>query len=198
MVAYLIKFLILLSPFALFTYLHSIMEELSHRDFLRVIFKASFTSCIIFIISASYGSEILEHLLSIKFESFEIFGGIVLVAFSLVFLIQGKQSFFTLKGGLDKLAADIALPFMVGAATVSLSIIIGNTFTELKAVLIIVSAMVLNYGVLVALLFLKYNFLRKKFRVAFDKLLGVLTRLNGFIIGAIGVDMVYRAIVNIS
>lgn len=198
MIGYIVKFLILLSPFALFVYLHSVMEDLSRRDFLSVILKASITSVLIFIIFAMFGTLILEDLLSIEFESFKIFGGIVLVAFAVVFIVQGKQSFFTLKGSLDNLASEIALPFMVGAATVSLSIVMGNSFSHLKSIFVILSAMIVNYGIIVILLYLKYDVLKRNYRKAFDKIMGTISRLNGFIIGSIGINMIYEAIKHIS
>ena len=60
-------------------------------------------------------------------ESFRIFGGVVLLSFGFLYIVKGDTALISIKEDLDDLASEIALPFMVGAATISLSIIIGNS-----------------------------------------------------------------------
>ena len=48
MIQTVIEFLVLLSPFALFLYLRPVMQELSHRDFIKVLLKATIISFAIF------------------------------------------------------------------------------------------------------------------------------------------------------
>lgn len=196
MTTFLISFLVLLNPFALFIYLRNVMDELSRKDFLIVLLNSSLMSLTIFIIFALTGTFIFQKLFSISFESFRIFGGIVLITFALSFIVQGKRSFITLKGSLDDLASEIALPFMVGAATVSLSVIIGEALSPLQTVLILVFSIFINYLTIWGLMKIRYDILKKKSRLAFDKSLVIVLRLNGFFVGAIGVDMIFKALNN--
>jgi len=169
MTTFLISFLVLLNPFALFIYLRNVMDELSRKDFLIVLLNSSLMSLTIFIIFAT---------------------------FALSFIVQGKRSFITLKGSLDDLASEIALPFMVGAATVSLSVIIGEALSGPNTVFILSASIVINYFTIWMLMKVRYDFLKKKSRLAFDKSLIILLRLNGFFVGAIGVDMIFKALNN--
>lgn len=194
MLSFILNFLVLLNPFALFIYLNPVMEELKPKDFFDVLTKASITSLIIFILFLFFGSEFFQHVLKIRFESFRIFGGIVISTFALIFIIQGKKSFFTLKGTLDDIAAEIALPFMVGAATVSLAIVIGDAFTDEKSVFIVFASLLLNQFIIMLLFWLKYKVFKKRLRAAFDKCMSMFLRLNGFLVGAIGVNMIISGV----
>lgn len=192
-----VSFLVLFNPIALFIYLNGIIEELPRKTFLQVLLKASVTSCIILIIFAVLGDKIFAKILSIRFASFQIFGGLVVLTIALIFIIQGKKSILTLRENLDDMASEIALPFMVGATTVSLSIIIGNHFSALQSAGIIAVSLLINYLGLLLLIVLKYDMLKNRLRVAFDKTLNIFLRLNGFFLGAIGVDMIIKGILRV-
>jgi multiple antibiotic resistance protein len=166
------------------------MEELTRKSFSKVLLKATLISFIIFSIFARYGAFIFERVLSIHFASFRIFGGIVIVIFAIIFIVQGRRSFFTLKGSLDDLAAEIALPFLVGAATVSLSVIIGNNFSFPRSIIIILISLIANFAIIILLTLIKYNFLPRRLKIVFDKTMIIFLRLNGFLIGAIGLEMI--------
>lgn len=194
MAQFVISFLVLLNPFALFVYLSPIAKELNQHDFLLVLLKAAGLSLAIFLVTTLFGEYIFIKFLFIDFASFKIFGGIVITLYALIFIIQGKKSFFVLKGSLDDLAAEIALPFMVGAATVSLCIIIGNKFRPLQAAGVIIVAMIIHVSLVFLLTFLRYTLFKKSLRVSFDKVLGMLLRLNGFIVGAIGSNLIVSGI----
>lgn len=194
MLQFIISFLVLLNPFALFMYLNPVAKDLKQQDFFAVLLKAAGLSLVIFLGAALFGELLFKKLLFVDFASFKIFGGIVITIYALIFIIQGKKSFFILKGSLDDLAAEIALPFMVGAATVSLCIIIGNEFKSLQATGVIVVTMLIHVGLVFLLTFLKYTVFKKKLRVAFDKVMAMFLRLNGFIVGAIGSNLIASGI----
>ena len=54
---------------------------------------------------------------------------------------------------------------------------------------LVVSAAV---AVICLLLFIKYRLLKKEVHIVFSKTLGILLRMNGFLIGAIGIDMIIK------
>ncbi len=197
MISLFISMIVLINPFALFVYLLPVMKDLTLGDFFKVLFKASIISFFIFVIFSQFGEYIFGNVFSIQFESFRIFGGLVIVIMALVFIIQGKRSFITLKGTLDDLASEIAMPFLVGAATISISILIGKKFSFIESVLIIGAALLVNYGTIVALVAIKEKMPSYKMKVAFEKFLIYLLRINGFLIGAIGVDMTIVGIKNV-
>ncbi|MCF7871197.1 MAG: hypothetical protein K9L95_04840 [Candidatus Omnitrophica bacterium] len=194
MIQFIISFLVLLNPFALFIYLNPIAKDLNRKDYLMVLVKAGGLSLLIFLGFALFGRIIFEKILLIDFSSFKIFGGVVITAYALIFIIQGRKSFFTLKGSLDDLAAEIALPFMVGAATISLCIIIGNRFHPFAASGIITLTMIIHISLVFFLTILKYSLFKERLKVAFDKTMGMFLRLNGFIVGAIGSNLIISGI----
>ena len=188
------SFLIMLNPFALFLYLKDVIKELSTKDFLVVLFKASLISYVIYCTFAIFGNGIFINFFKINFESFRIFGGIIIFAYAFSFIMRGSTSMINRKESLDDLSSEIALPFMVGAGTISLSVLIGyknNVPVSLSMIAIVLAS---NYLIIIALKFMK-EFLDKKMqKLAFDKYSNVFARLNGFIVGAIGVDMVIQGI----
>jgi multiple antibiotic resistance protein len=51
----------------------------------------------------------------VEFDSFRLFGGIVILATAYLFIVHGRKSFLDMKSTLDEMAQQLALPFMVGA-----------------------------------------------------------------------------------
>jgi multiple antibiotic resistance protein len=194
MIQTVIEFLVLLSPFALFIYLKPVMQELSHHDFIKVLLKATIISFGIFFVFLVSGDFIFKQVLIINFEAFRIFGGIIIFSIAYLFIIKGKKGVFQLRSNLDELASEIALPFLVGAATISLTILLGNRFSPVIGSLLLILILSINFFSILFLKYLRDRIKKKKFKIAFDKNMEILLRLNGFFIGAIGINMIIRGI----
>ena len=197
MLTAIIAFLVMLNPFAMFLYLGHIMQELSDRDFRIVLFKASAISFGIFLLFLFVGDALIQKVFQINFESFRIFGGIVIFSFAYFFIVKGEKALVHMMENLDDLAAEIALPFMVGAGTISLTIIMSYKFSFAIGILSLIIILGLNYIFILGLKALKDTIEKKKFRIAFDKNMEILLRLNGFFVGAIGVNMITTGIRNL-
>ncbi|MEA3378921.1 MAG: MarC family protein, partial [Nanoarchaeota archaeon] len=102
-----------------------------------------------------------------------------------------------MKEDLDNLASEIALPFMVGAGTISLSILLSQKMSYLLGTTTIIIIFSVNFLLLVFLTKFRRKIDTKKVKIAFDKNMGILLRLNGFFIGALGVDMILTGINNL-
>ncbi len=190
------EILVMLNPFALFLYLDPIRKDLTHRNFMMVIFKAtliSFSICLIFFF---FGDLIFTQVFKIDFESFRIFGGIIIFSYAYLFIVKGQKALIMIKENLDDLASEIALPFMVGAGTISLSILLSQRHSLWIGTLSLVIIFSINFLVLYTLKKFRDSIEGKKFKTAFDKNMEVLLRLNGFFIGAIGINMVLTGINN--
>jgi multiple antibiotic resistance protein len=191
-----VEFIVMLNPFALFLYLEPIRKDLKHREFMTVIFKAtliSLTVCLLFFYS---GEFIFKSIFQIEFDSFRIFGGIIIFSYAYFFIIKGQKALIMIKENLDDLASEIALPFMVGAGTISLSILLSQKQTPMVGTGILAIVFLINFLSIFFLKKLRDSFDRRKFKTAFDKNMEVLLRLNGFFIGAIGINMVLTGIKN--
>ncbi|KOH42878.1 MarC family protein [Sunxiuqinia dokdonensis] len=197
MLSSIVEFLVMLNPFALFLYLEPIRKDLSHRDFMMVIFKAtliSFSVCLLFFFS---GDLFFRRIFNIDFESFRIFGGIIIFSYAYFYIVKGQKALIIIKENLDDLASEIALPFMVGAGSISLSILLAHDHAILKGSLALFLIFGLNFLVIFLLKKLRDSIETRKFKTAFDKNMEVLLRLNGFFIGAIGINMVLMGIKNL-
>jgi multiple antibiotic resistance protein len=197
MLTAIIGFLIMLNPFALFLYLEPVRKDLDFNSFLKVIFKAtiiSFTICLIFFL---FGDFIIHDLFQISFESFRIFGGIVIFSYAYYFIVKGQKALILIKEDLDDLASEIALPFMIGGGTISLSILLSENFIYWEGLLALIIIFTINLLAIISLVKIRNLIDKKKFKIAFDKNMEVLLRLNGFFIGAIGINMIVLGILNL-
>lgn len=120
-----------------------------------------------------------------------------MISFALVFILQGKKSMITTRGEVGKLASEIALPFIVGAGTITQSILIGERFKHVNGVLAIFLVMVCNFFIVATLMSIRH-YMNQKYVANFDKNAEILLRINGFIVGAYGVDLILVAIQNIT
>jgi len=187
----------IINPIALFLYLAPVRNDLSERDFIKVVIKATIISLIINLFFTFTGESLFSAVLKINFNSFRIFGGMVLFSMSLLSIIHGQKMMITFRGNLDDLASEIALPFMTGVGTISVCVLIGSHMSILESAAVNVLAMLLTLAVILALFWMRYHIRSKHLTVAFDKVLGILIRLNGFVMGSFGVDMIRSGVLNI-
>lgn len=197
MVAAIVSFLVMLNPFALFLYLKPVMKDLSDTDFRAVFIKASVISFSIFLVFLLFGDLVFRSVFRINFESFRIFGGIILFSLAYIFIVQGNKAFIKIKSDLHDLASEIALPFMVGSGTISLTILMAEELKLWQGVVSLMIIMVINYAMVMGLKLIRGSMTSKRIQTAFDKNMELLLRINGFFIGAIGVDMVITGINNL-
>ncbi len=189
------SFLIFMNPVALFLYLLPLKKESDLPHFANIVARATLIAAVIYIIFAVSGERFFQ-LLNVNFEAFRIFGGMVVASLSLIFIIKGKKSFITTRGELNKIAAEIALPFMVGAGSITLSIIIGRKLGAAQASFAICVVMLLTFIIIVALAAIRSSF-KPTFQAVFDQNAEILLRINSFIIGAIGVDLIVTGFKNL-
>lgn len=195
MLGYYFSFLILLNPIALFIYLLPIKKERGMGTFIQVLLRASIISGAIYVLFAVFGQAIFQAL-GVDFEAFRVFGGVVLISFALSFILQGKKSMITTRGELSTIAAEVALPFIVGAGTITLSILVGEALDATRGAATITAVMVTNFVIVICLALLRQS-LKPKLQVVFDKNAEILLRINGFIVGAYGVDLITTGLGNL-
>ena len=196
MTSSIIEFLVMLNPFALFLYLEPVRKDLSQKAFTILIFKASAISFIVCLLFFFSGDVFFRKIFQIDFESFRIFGGIIIFSYAYFYIVRGQKALIIIKENLDDLASEIALPFMVGAGTISLSILLSQKTSYLIGTLALSAIFVINFAVIYLLNRFRNSIDKKKFKTAYDKNMEVLLRLNGFFIGAIGINMVLTGIRN--
>lgn len=191
-----ITFVAILNPLALFLYLLPVMRQLSNADFTKVLIKASFISYAVFAIFAATGMFIFDYVFQIKLDSFRIFGGLLFTYIAGAFIIQGGAAFIQLRENLDDTASHIAMPYMVGAATISLSILMNVKYSYFSYLYLAIS-MCIAFAVIIILKYIRALIEKKAGRAVFDKNVSLFMRINAFFIGSIGIDMIVTGIKNL-
>ena len=189
-------FLALMNPFALFIYTLPLLKEFEMHDYVTIIVRATAISWAIYIFFAIVGLYVFNEVLNLNFNSFRIFGGLVLISFALSFILQGKESMVSTKGELSKIASEVALPFMVGAGTIALSVVVGERLGPFQGSVVITTVMAITALMVIGLAVFRLS-LKKRMRIVLDKNLEILLRINGFIVGAFGVDLIVIGIRNL-
>jgi len=186
---HLVRFLAILNPFALCLYLVGVMDELESRHLTRVLGYASVISFVVFSLFAIAGEPFLVRGLGVRPEALRAFGGVIFFVIAYNYVTKGYRAATVLRGSLDDLPAAIALPFMIGAGTITQAILLGKQLSPAGSLFVLLAAMVVSIGVILA-----FKVVRDRLKTAQEQLLdryvNILARVNGLLIGAISTEMV--------
>jgi len=182
-------FLAILNPFALCLYLAGVMDDLSGRDFQGVLARASLVSFLVFAFCALMGEPILVNLLGVRPEAMRVFGGAIFLILAYGYVMRGYRETALLRGSLEDLPSEIAVPFMIGAGTITQAILIGKRHTPAASLLLLAAGMVVAVGMVFAFKAVRDRVRGRRERVFF-RWVNILCRLNGLLIGAISTEMV--------
>ena len=185
----LIPFLAILNPFALCLYLANVMEELSPREFLAVLSRAAITSFCVFCLFAVTGEALLVDVLGIRPEAMRIFGGVVFFIVAYGYVTKGYKAAVGLRGSLDELPSEIAVPFVIGAGTITQAVLLGKRLQAPFAVLVLFLGMLVSVLTVIVFKLIRDRMKGARERV-FERYVNIVSRLNGLLIGAISTDMV--------
>ena len=173
------------------------MTSMTWRRFAAVYGKASLLSFGVYALFALTGDFLFIDVFRVRVEAFRIFGGVIVLIIALRYFTQGSGSNQFFQGKPTELASSISIPFMVGPATIWVSMVIGRTLAAPNAILHIAAVLIFNFlGVMLAHRFLSHlDSLRESLAGAY---LTILMRTNALFIGAIGVEMVLSGIEGMS
>lgn len=191
-----VSFLILINPIALFIYIKplTLTERWKAKYFWNIVFKASLVWLFVYSLFILTGDYLFTSIFRVDFESFRLFGGIVILSTAFLFIVNGRKSFLDMKSTLDEVAQQLALPFMVGAWSVSVSILIGNQYVWYEWLAMLVAVLLANALIMGLLFIIQEKIFTNKLRSYFDKFLGIAFRLNAFFMWTVWVDMTITAI----
>jgi small neutral amino acid transporter SnatA (MarC family) len=189
----LVSFLAILNPLALCLYLLNTMEELDWRSLLRVLSAACLLSWVVFGLCALGGEYVLVNILNVRTEAMRVFGGLIFLLVGYSYATKGYRETVALRGSLEELPAAIALPFMIGAGTITQSILIGKQHSHVAAITILLIGVALALIVVLA-----FKLFRDRMRGAheriFDRYVNIGARVNGLVIGSISVEMIINGV----
>lgn len=180
----------------MFIFLQPVVKKLTVKDLLIVLAEASVVAFGVFALFALTGDMFFENVLQVQFDSFRIFGGMVITYLSFVMIVQGKKSFISYDENRAKISSQIVMPLMVGAGTISLSVLMKNRFGEINAVMALSIVMIITY-IMVVILSLLYKMYVRKYEATIDRIADIALRLIAFFAGAIGIDMLVVGVQNL-
>ncbi len=185
----LIIFLAIINPFALCLYVGGMMGELDMRQFLRVMIGACMISFVVFALFALTGETILVEWLNIHPGALRSFGGLVFLVVGYNYVTTGYRAAEKLRGSLEGLPSAIAMPFMIGAGTITQSIIIGKQHSGDRSMLILLIGLAIALGIVLAFKVIS-DHVKGRREAVFERYVNILARINGLIIGAISIEMI--------
>lgn len=188
-----IYFIVLLNPFSQVLLLWGVMKEHEWREFRTIYWRATLLSFAIYGLFVVTGDFLVTHVFQIRFEAVRIFGGAVILLIAYRYISDGEGTAVLFKSTVEDLAPQITLPFMVGPATIWLSIIIGRNSSFVTGLGGLAIVLLVNYLGVVGLHWLTAELQGHRYSVG-GRYMGMLMRLNALFIGAIGVEMLVGGI----
>ena len=186
--------IVIVNPFAIFLYLDPVRKKFSYKEFLKIILNATMISLGICLLFFYLGNTLIQDVFQINFDSFRMFAGIIMFSFAYIFIIKGKKWYIEFKSKAEDIAPKIALPFMVWAGTLSLTLLFSQQLSRREWLWIFPTAFTLIFVALFILVSFRTLINKKHFKTFFDRIMEILLRINGFFVGAIGIDMIVAAI----
>lgn len=184
---------VLLNPFLMSIYLEPLIRTLDRKTFGRVVARGAIISGGVFFAFALFGDAVFTDLLQARYAAFQIFGGVIFVLVGIRFIQGGAESINVFRGDPKHFGGAVAMPFMIGPATVSASIMAGGRLPPLLAMLAIAVALA---GTTIALLILKAVFDRVNARneALVNRYWEVTGRVMAIVIGTFAIEMILQGI----
>jgi len=192
-----LAFFVMLNPFATFVILEPLRRNMERKSFTTMLARASLNSVVIFILFYLVGDVVFTKIFQIEFESFRIFGGIIIFSFAYIYIVKDRKTLIQPKTNINDLALDVSVPFMVGAGTISFAILLAeNTPNVTSGIMAIIGIVAANHLIILGLGYIRL--LLGSRQLSFDKYMDVAMKINIFMIGAIGVDMIVTGLCGLS
>jgi len=169
------------------------MDELSSNQFIKVLARACIISLTVFWIFGLTGESLLIGVLNVRPEAMRVFGGAIFFVVGYNYMVKGGRAVGILRGSLEELPSAIAVPFMIGAGTITQAILVGKNCSAIGTIGVLFVGVLLSFFVVLAFKFLKDRIAGDRERV-FERYVNILTRLNGLLIGAISTEMIVSGI----
>ena len=188
-----ILMVMLLNPFLLVIYLVEIIRTISLKEFSQTVLMAGLISSVVFIGFAIAGDIIFKTIIQAKFESFQIFGGVVFLLISINFIFSGNAAISDLRGDSHNKVGTIAMPILIGPGSLNVSVLAGKALGGFQASISIFIAVAFSVIVLILLKILHDLVLPRNARVI-DRYIDVMGRVTSIYLGTVSIQMIMSGI----
>ncbi|MEB3767545.1 MarC family protein [Acinetobacter sp. MD2] len=184
-----VLFFTLLNPFLMSIYMIGMIRNTDAKIFNKALIQGSLIAYFVFLFFAWGGEAIFTRYLNVRFESFQIFGGIIFLVIGYRYVFQGADTIGAIRGAPEHLAGTVAMPFMIGPGTISAAVVTGMEIGMAKTAIVMAMTLGLTCIILILMKFMHDN-LRYKHAKYVDYYFDIVGRLSALLIGSIAVDMI--------
>ncbi len=177
-------------------YMIGMIRNTDAKVFSKALIQGCLIAFIVFILFALGGESIFSRYLNVRFESFQIFGGLIFLVIGYRYVFQGAETIGEMRGAPEHLAGTIAMPFMIGPGTISAAVVTGISVPFSGAVAVIAITLMLTCSILILMKF-AHDHLRYKHAKYIDRYFDIVGRLSALLIGTIAVDMIVNGIMGL-
>jgi small neutral amino acid transporter SnatA (MarC family) len=183
--------LILLNPFLVIVYLIELVQDLELKLFSSVLVRGGLIASGIHITFALLGDAVFSDLLHAEFASFQIFGGVVFLIVGINFMLRGVETIEALRGPPQHIAGSIAMPILVGPATVSASVIVGKRLSAPLAIAGVLLAVGICVVLIIALKIL-HDWVKPRNEILVQRYIEIAGRVTALIVGIYSIEMIMQ------
>ncbi|MDO4223215.1 MAG: MarC family protein [Acinetobacter sp.] len=189
-------FFSLLNPFLMSMYMIGMIRNTDAKIFNKALIQGSLISLVVFVLFAWGGESIFNHYLKVRFEAFQIFGGIIFLVIGYRYVFEGAETIGAMRGAPEHLASTIAMPYIIGPGTISAAVVTGVTLPIVEGAVVIGITLLLSCLLLILMKFLHDN-LVEKYSKYVDRYVDIMGRLASLLIGTIAVNMIITGILGV-
>ncbi|AOA57234.1 MarC family protein [Acinetobacter larvae] len=189
-------FFALLNPFLMSIYMLGLIRNLDFKVFSKALIQGAVIALLVFVLFAWGGEAIFNEYLQVRFEAFQIFGGLIFLVIGYRYVFEGADTIGLTRGAPEHVAGTIAMPFMIGPGTISAAVVTGMQVPMIGAVAVIGFTLFLTCSLLILMKFAHDN-LRTKHSKYIDRYVDIVGRMSALLVGTIAIDMIIRGIVGV-
>lgn len=173
------------------------IRSLGFAQFSKVLIQGALISTVVFLLFAYGGEAVFNRYLQVRFESFQIFGGIIFLIIGLRYVFEGADTLESTRGGkAEHLAGSVAMPFMIGPGTISAAVVTGTRLSVWGSAIIIISTMILTCSILILLKSIHDRVKARNARYV-DRYVEIVGRLAALLVGTIAIDMIVTGLLGV-
>ena len=178
-------FFSLLNPFLMSIYMIGMIRNSEAKVFNKALIQGCLIAFIVFMLFAWGGEAIFSKYLNVRFEAFQIFGGLIFLVIGYRYVFQGADTIGEMRGAPEHLAG-----------TISAAVVTGMALPISGAAMIIFLTLALTCGLMILMKF-AHDHLRYKHAKYIDRYVDIVGRLSALLIGTIAVDMIINGIIGV-
>lgn len=180
---------VLLNPFLLVVYLIDLFQNQTGPSFDQIMARAAAISIVVFCAFAVLGDVIFSELLNARFESFQVFGGLVFLVIGMRFVFEGNLAIPALRGEGRHIAGAVAMPVLIGPGTIGASVLAGQKLGPVVGPVVIATVVLICVVITLGLKRL-HDWVRPRNEPLVERYIEAAGRVTALVVGTVAVEMI--------